>query len=210
MAAGLVDDAYRISANQKLAFQIGAAVVAVVFGGDALAGKAVDYVMAVFWLILLTNSFNLIDGLDGLCSRVAIFAALALLALEASPVSIVLAGALIGFLPFNLRPAKMFLGDTGALFIGFTLGLLSLELTTKNKGIAMIIPLLLVFALPIADTVFSVLRRLAKGKSPFEADREHFHHKLVDKGFSHVEASFLLSLLSLALCAVGVMISILI
>ena len=208
VAAGLADDAYRISPYQKLAFQTGASAVAFLFGARApMESPVASAAFSILWPVLLTNAFNLIDGLDGLCSRVAVFAALGLMLLGASPIAVSLAGALVGFLPFNLRPAKMFLGDTGALFAGFTLGVLSLQLTAKNEWRGMIIPILLIFALPIADTVFSVFRRLARGKSPFSPDREHFHHKLVDKGFSHGEASLLLSLLSLSLCAVGVMIN---
>jgi UDP-GlcNAc:undecaprenyl-phosphate GlcNAc-1-phosphate transferase len=208
VAAGLADDAYRISPYQKLAFQTGAAVVAYILGARApMKSLVASAVFSVLWLVLLTNAFNLIDGLDGLCSRVAVFAALGLTILGSSPMAASLAGALAGFLPFNLRPAKMFLGDTGALFAGFTLGTFSLQLMAKNESAAMLPSILLIFALPISDTVFSILRRLAKGKSPFSSDREHFHHKLVDKGFSHGEASLLLSLLSLTFCAVGVMIN---
>lgn len=208
IAAGIADDAYRISAYQKLIFQILGAVVAFLFGARVYMGSFIGSAfISVIWLVLLTNAFNLIDGLDGLCSRTAIFASLGLLVLGSSPLAAVLAGALAGFLPFNLRPAKMFLGDTGAMFVGFTLGIISLDLVAKNKGAGTLLPVLLIFALPVSDTGFSVLRRIAKGKSPFSPDRGHFHHKLVDKGFSHGEASLLLSLLSLALCAVGVMIN---
>ena len=208
VAAGLTDDAYRINPYQKLAFQTAAAAVAYIFGARAPMENVWSSVaLSVLWLVFLTNAFNLIDGLDGLCSRVAVFAAIGLMLLGASPVAVALAGALAGFLPFNLRPAKMFLGDTGALFAGFALGVLSLELMANNKGTGTLLPVLLIFALPVSDTVFSVLRRIVKGKSPFSPDREHFHHKLVDKGLSHGEASLLLSLLSLALCAVGVMIN---
>lgn len=208
IAAGIADDAYRISAYQKLIFQILGAVVAFLFGARVYMGGFIGSAfISVIWLVLLTNAFNLIDGLDGLCSRTAIFASLGLLVLGSSPLAAVLAGALVGFLPFNLRPAKMFLGDTGAMFVGFTLGIISLDLVAKNKGAGTLLPVLLIFALPVSDTGFSVLRRIAKGKSPFSPDRGHFHHKLVDKGFSHGEASLLLSLLSLALCAVGVMIN---
>ena len=198
ISAGLLDDVYRMSPWQKLLFQIAAAAVAVAFGGWGL-----PFGVSVLWLVFLSNAFNLIDGLDGLCARVAVFSSFGMLALGGSPVLWILAGGLIGFLPFNMRPAKLFLGDTGSLFVGFSLGVLSLDLASRG-GTANILPVLFIFALPAADTLFAVARRLVKGKSPFAPDREHFHHKLVDRGFSHGEASLLLSLLSLALSSIGV------
>lgn len=195
IAVGLLDDVYRIGPWQKLLFQTAASAVAVAFGGwNVPAG------IAVLWLVFLSNAFNLIDGLDGLCAGVAIFSAIGLIALGGSSVIWILVGGLAGFLPFNLRPAKTFLGDTGSLFVGFALGVLSLDLVGKGE----FLPLLFVFAVPFADTVWAVFRRLLNGKSPFSPDREHFHHKLVDRGFTHGEASLLLSLTALALAAVGV------
>ena len=198
---GIVDDVYRISAYPKLVFQIISAAVALAFGVRAPIGNGfISVAFSLAWLVVLPNAFNLIDGLDGLCARVSLFAALALFAMNGSTVALALAGAILGFLPFNLRPAKMFMGDTGALFVGFALGVISLEGITTAQGFA---STLLVFALPLADTAYAFLRRIAKGKSPFAPDREHFHHKLIDRGFSHREASFLLSLAALALSSIA-------
>ena len=172
MAAGLIDDVYRIGPWQKLGLQAAAAVVAVAFGGWNIPVGA-----AILWLVLLANAFNLIDGLDGLCSRVAVFSALGLLALGGESPVWALVGAAMGFLPFNLRPARSFLGDTGSLFLGFSLGVFSLELISA-RGSEAFLPTLIVFALPLADTTFAVFRRLAKGKSPLSSDRGHFHHRL--------------------------------
>ena len=195
ISAGLIDDVYRMGPWQKLLLQFAAAAVAVVLGEwDVPLG------MAVLWLVFLSNAFNLIDGLDGLCTRVAVFSSLGLTALGGSPITWTLAGALMGFLPFNMRPARTFLGDTGSLFVGFALGVLSLELVGEGR----MLPLLFIFALPILDTSFAFFRRILKGKSPFSPDREHFHHKLVDRGFTHGEASLLLSLAALALSSIGV------
>ena len=197
IAAGLLDDVYRINPWQKLSLQAAAAVVAVAFGGgDTPVG------VSVLWIILLANAFNLIDGLDGLCSRVAVFSSFGLLALGGESPLWALAGAVVGFLPFNLRPARSFLGDTGSLFLGFSLGVFSLPLVSV-RGSGAFLPVLIVFALPLTDTAFAVLRRLAKGRSPFSSDRGHFHHRLVDHGFTHGEASLLLSLTALALASVG-------
>ena len=198
IAAGLLDDVYRISPWQKLWLQVVAAAVAVAFGGWNIPVGA-----AMLWLVLLANAFNLIDGLDGLCSRVAVFSSFGLLALGGESPLWTLAGAVMGFLPFNLRPARSFLGDTGSLFLGFSLGVFSLPLVSV-RGNGAFLPVLIVFALPLTDTGFAVLRRLAKGRSPFSSDRGHFHHRLVDRGFTHGEASLLLSLTALALSSIGV------
>ena len=201
ISIGIIDDVYRIDAYRKLIFQITAAAVAVAFGARAPIGNsAISTVLSFLWLVVLPNAFNLIDGLDGLCARVALFAALALFVMNGSTAAIALAGAILGFLPFNLRPARLFLGDTGALFVGFALGVISLESITFPKGFFSII---LIFLLPLADTAYAFLRRIAKGKNPFSPDREHFHHKLIDMGFSHRQASLLLSLAALALCSVA-------
>lgn len=204
VSVGIIDDVYRIDAYSKLIYQVAAAAMAVLFGARVPIGNSfLSVLLSFLWLIVLPNAFNLIDGLDGLCVRVALFSALSLFLLGASPMAIALAGALFGFLPYNLRRAKMFLGDTGALFVGFALGVISLDTLSKITFEKGFIPIALVFALPLADTSFAFLRRIAKGKNPFSPDREHFHHKLIDRGFSHREASFLLSLIALALCSVA-------
>ena len=202
VSIGIVDDIYRIDAYRKLTFQVIAAAISVAFGVRApIDNEILSVLFAFLWLIILPNAFNLIDGLDGLCARSAIFSALALFALGGSLPALALAGALLGFLPFNLRPAKMFLGDTGSLFVGFTLGVISLEALSKIN-----LSFFLIFFLPLADTAYAFLRRTLKGKNPFSPDREHFHHKLIDRGFSHKEASLLLSLVSLAFCSVAIIV----
>lgn len=202
VAIGLVDDVYRIDPYRKLAFQIIAAFVAVAFGANMSVGNGLlSAAVSVAWLVILPNSFNLIDGLDGLCVRVSIFASIGLFFISGSASALALAGALVGFLPRNLRPARMFLGDTGSLFIGFVLGVISLEAVAYDVSPA---ALLLIFALPLADTGFAFFRRILNGRNPFRPDREHFHHRLTDLGFSHREASLLLSLTALALCSIAV------
>ena len=204
VSIGLVDDVYRIDAYRKLAFQVIAAIVAVAFGAGASDGnRLLSAVMSVAWLVILPNAFNLIDGLDGLCGRTALASALALFFVGRSYLALALAGALLGFLPFNLHPARMFLGDTGSLFIGFVLGVISLKAADGGASYA---SLALIFALPLADMSFAFFRRILNGKSPFAPDRAHFHHKLVDRGFSHTEASMLLSLVALALCSLAILI----
>ena len=206
VSSGILDDVYGLTPRQKLGFQTAAGGAAVAFGARSPFGEGwLSVLAALFWLILLPNAFNLIDGLDGLCTRTAMCASAALLAVSGEASAAALLGALAGFLPFNLRPARMFLGDTGALFIGFALGVLSLDTAGRMSAPEWILFSSLVFALPLGDTVFSFFRRLIRGGDPFRPDKGHFHHRLVDAGFSHGRASLLLSLSSLALCSVGVM-----
>jgi UDP-GlcNAc:undecaprenyl-phosphate GlcNAc-1-phosphate transferase len=204
VSIGLVDDIYRIDAYRKLVFQIIAAVTAVAFGVSVPAeNRILSTIVSIAWLVILPNAFNLIDGLDGLCGRTALVSALALFFMGGSYPALALAGALLGFLPFNLHPARMFLGDTGSLFIGFALGVISLKAADGGASHAAIA---LIFALPLADMSFAFFRRILNGKSPFAPDRAHFHHKLVDIGFLHAEASMLLSLVALALCSLAILI----
>jgi UDP-GlcNAc:undecaprenyl-phosphate GlcNAc-1-phosphate transferase len=204
VSIGLVDDIYRIDAYRKLVFQIIAAVTAVAFGVSVPAeNRILSTIVSIAWLVILPNAFNLIDGLDGLCGRTALVSALALFFMGGSYPALALAGALLGFLPFNLHPARMFLGDTGSLFIGFALGVISLKAADGGASHAAIA---LIFALPLADMSFAFFRRILNGKSPFAPDRAHFHHKLVDRGFLHTEASMLLSLVALALCSLAILI----
>ena len=201
---GIADDACRVSPLQKLVFQFSGAAISILLGGDLWAYDPWKAAAALVWPVFLSNAFNLIDGLDGLCARVTAFSAISLFALGGSPLCLLLSGAMLGFLPYNLRGARLFLGDTGALFAGFSLGVLSLPLLIGAESARNVPALFLIFALPVADTASSFLRRALKGKNPLSPDRGHFHHRLVDGGLSHARASLLLSLISLALCSVGV------
>ncbi len=161
-------------------------------------------VITVLWLLLLTNAYNLIDGLDSLAVSLGIVCALFLAMTATAPSALLLGGGLLGFLPYN-RPAlhltdgkvknlptRSFLGDTGALFIGYSLGLLSLG---EEQHFSLFLPLL--FALPLYEVLSSFLRRLWQGKSPFSADGNHLHHRLLKKGYAPFAVVMLLSLYSL-------------
>lgn len=155
-------------------------------------GSAVGLVLTVLWVIGITNAFNLIDGLDGLAAGSALFSTLVvfIVALVSHShwlalATIVLTGAILGFLRFNFNPATIFLGDSGSLFIGFLLSAFALQGATKAPtAVAVAIPVVS-FGLPILETGISILRRLINGRPVFTGDREHIHHKLLERGLSH-------------------------
>lgn len=201
---GILDDVYRLSAWMKLIIQIGAAALAVYFGvvidHITLFGNVVEFgvfsiPLTMLWIVGLTNAVNLIDGLDGLACGVSIITSISIFAVAliageyvVALITAILAGACIGFFPFNHNPARIFMGDTGALFLGYTLSIISVTGVFKlNAALSFIMPLM-VFALPLCDTAVAILRRVAAGHSPFAPDRGHLHHKLVDMGFTQKEA----------------------
>jgi UDP-GlcNAc:undecaprenyl-phosphate GlcNAc-1-phosphate transferase len=141
----------------------------------------------VFWIVLVINAVNFLDGVDGLASGVSGIAALILFLLSLSPyvnqvdtaiLSLILAGATLGFLPLNFYPAKIFMGDSGSMFLGFILAVLAIISGGK------VATALLILGLPIIDLLWAVLRRILSGKSPFRPDKKHFHHELLNIGLS--------------------------
>ena len=202
---GVLDDVFRLNAWIKLAGQIAAAVVCIsqgltikfisLFGNYIVLGK-LEIPLTLLWIVGLTNAINLIDGLDGLSCGVSAICSLSLLLvtiiLTDNPSSIlmtgILAGSCIGFLPFNTNPAKIFIGDTGALFLGYVLAVLSIDGLFKfHTAMSFLIPLS-IFGLPLFDTGFAFLRRILHGKSPFSPDRGHIHHRLIDMGFNQKQS----------------------
>lgn len=161
--------------------------------------STLSFLLTVFWLVAIANAFNLIDGIDGLASGAALFSSLVILLVSfglAIPlvivVAIVLCGALAGFLRYNFNPASIFLGDSGALFVGFTLAALSVLGSQKaTTAVAVVIPIM-AFGLPVVDTGVTLVRRLISGKPVFQGDREHIHHMLLARGWSQREVSFVL------------------
>lgn len=155
--------------------------------------------LTIFWVMAITNAFNLIDGLDGLAAGSALFSTMVMFVVAAlgsislvSLVTLALAGAILGFLRYNFNPATIFLGDCGSLFVGFLLSALSLQGAQKAPTlIAVAIPLVS-FGLPILETVLSIARRFISGRPVFTADREHIHHKLLEHGWSHRQVVIIL------------------
>lgn len=166
--------------------------------------------LTIIWIMAITNALNWLDGLDGLVAGVAALAGLTIMIGAGStgiPAVAIAAGALaggcLGFLPFNLNPAKIFMGDTGAMFLGYMLACIAVIGPFKiATAVAILVPLL-VLGVPIFDTVTGIIRRLAAGKSPLAADRGHIHHRLIDRGFSVRQAVLLIYSLTAMLCVVA-------
>ena len=210
----IVDDIITIKPIVKLAGQVLAAIIAVSFGirideitpaflHTEQLRETFSIILTIGWIVGVTNAINLIDGLDGLSSGISVISAISLLiifVLNGSPlVSILLitalAGALVGFLPFNFAPAKTFIGDTGSNFLGFSLSIISILGVAKTYTAAVIVLPLIALGLPIFDTIWAIIRRLVKGKSIkaiFKADKGHLHHRIVAKGFSQKQAVLIL------------------
>lgn len=158
-----------------------------------------SFVITVAWLVGITNAFNLIDGMDGLASGAALFSSLVILGVSVSQerslmivVSLVLCGALAGFLRYNFNPASIFLGDSGALFIGFLLAALSVLGTQKaTTAVAIVVPIL-AFGFPVVDTTMTMARRMVSRKPVFQGDNEHIHHMLLARGWSQRRAALVL------------------
>jgi UDP-GlcNAc:undecaprenyl-phosphate GlcNAc-1-phosphate transferase len=199
---GLIDDIYNLDAKFKLIIQLSIATIVYLLGvkidtlfnpfGNAINLGAFSYPITLLWIVGISNAVNFIDGVDGLAGSVITVNSitLALIAAAMTPaqpitalIGFILAGSMLAFLTFNFNPAKIFMGDSGALFSGFLLATLSIAGVMKGATLAILLPFL-VLAVPIMDITYSSLRRIMKGKSPFVADAEHIHHKLLKAGFS--------------------------
>jgi len=209
---GVLDDSRALSPMLKLLAQFGAAYVSTMggnvirvlrFGEIELSAGGLSLPLTLIWSVTLINAHNFIDGLDGLCAGVVVAesAALGLMALRVgnsivATVAFIVCGACVGFLPYNLNGAKLFMGDTGSTFLGFIMAWLAVALVSDSNAAATpsVYSLLLLFAVPLADIFVAVTRRLAKGKSPFLPDRSHIHHMLADTSLGHFGASRLMRL----------------
>lgn len=222
----LVDDIRNLSPKLRLVAQVLVALIAY-SGGVRINGLTSplsvfgDYhyiqlgwasaPLTIIWIIAVTNAMNWLDGLDGLVAGVAAMAGLTMMIGSASvhaPLLVTLAagslaGACLGFLPFNFNPAKIFMGDTGAMFLGYALACISVIGPFKSTtAIAVLVPLL-VLGVPIFDSTTAIVRRLREGRSPLSADRGHLHHRLIDRGLSMRQAVLIIYLLTGILCVVA-------
>lgn len=222
---GIFDDIYALSAKLKLIFQIVAALCPVI------AGVQIDFIkvphmiseygyiglgwfaipVTVLWIIGITNAINLLDGLDGLACGVSSISALTLLFIaiivgepDVAFITSALAGACFGFLPYNFNPAKLFMGDTGSLFLGFVLSSISVQGLFKGYAVISIAAPLLILGLPIFDTASAIIRRIKNHQPIMSPDRGHLHHRLVDAGFSQKQAVSIIYILCLILCIAAV------
>lgn len=202
--SGLYDDKEGLSPKLKFLFQILAAVILIIGGmkiefftnpfdsHDALLIlNILSIPVTIFWVCGITNTINLIDGLDGLASGVSMICAISMFFItykmgryDVSLVCALVAGACLGFLPFNFNPAKIFMGDTGALYLGFMLSYISISGFLKQAAILMIFVPVLILGVPVFDTAFAMVRRKLSGKSMVEADKGHLHHRLLKMGLN--------------------------
>lgn len=206
---GVLDDIMALPAMLKFVVQIAAACIPALNGvviqaisnpnifSDnlywVLDGLSIP--ITILWIVGITNAVNLIDGLDGLANGVSAISATTVLviALMASelPVAMMMAalvGACVGFMPYNTNPAKMFMGDTGAMFLGYILATMSIQGLFKFYAVISFVVPFLILGLPIFDTAFAFVRRIAHGQSPMHADRSHIHHRLIDMGLNQKQA----------------------
>lgn len=227
VAVGVVDDSHPLGAGIKFILQIVAALIAVwhgvliqfianplpFLGGDYWDFGIMAIPITVIWIVAVTNSVNLIDGLDGLADGVSTIAALTMLVIallmeniEMAIICAALVGACVGFIPYNRNPAKMFMGDTGSTFLGYMLATVSVTGLFKLYAIISFIVPFIILGFPIFDTVSAFTRRILKGQNPMKADRSHTHHKLIDMGMNQKQAVATLYLVAgvLGLCAVMV------
>ena len=182
-------------------------LVKVSFGDQLISFNTIlSYLLTIIWIVGITNAINLVDGMDGLATGVCLISAVAIWAVSVdyrinqpggALMASTIAGALLGFLRWNFNPARIFLGDSGAYLTGFVLACLTVSCVVKKVTLAIMTPvLILIFALPIIDTLLAVVRRTLSRRSILEPDKEHLHHKMLAFGFSQKVASFVLYLIS--------------
>lgn len=202
---GIFDDIMTLKAVPKFLVQIAAAGVAVYYGNviqyvsNPILTSPDPYLdlgklaipVTIIWIVAITNAVNFIDGLDGLAVGVSAISSATLLVtamlIAEGNVAIIMAallGACLGFIPYNMNPAKIFMGDTGSTFLGYILATVSIQGLFKLYAIISFAVPFLILGLPIFDICFAILRRLAKGQNPMQADRGHIHHRLIDMGFN--------------------------
>jgi len=234
VGVGAFDDFRPLRPPVKLAVELVAATVVVTLGGGRIgalsaAGGALSLgwlaiPFSVVWIVLVTNAVNLIDGIDGLASGTAAIALVAVAVIArgfALPTvagcAAIVAGACLGFLVFNFHPASIFLGDSGSLFLGFAIGVLSTHARAKGTAGAVTLATLLIVALPVGDTLFAINRRYVQGLEPrrprsyltglariFQPDRRHLHHRLLRLGLGHRGAAYALYAIQAIACAYAV------
>lgn len=211
---GIVDDYRNLPAKRKLVGQIIAAMILVFLFDvriDFITDPFGDYIylewfavpVTIFWLVGLTNTVNLIDGLDGLAAGVAAIAAVTIMLvalkqnfLLVAILTAAIAGSACGFLFYNSHPARIFMGDTGSMFLGFMLAGISVIGAVKSTAtIALVVPVL-ALGVPILDTTFAIIRRLLGGRPIFQPDKGHLHHRLLSIGFTQRQAVFLMYVIS--------------
>lgn len=220
---GAADDIWDLKPKQKFLGQILAACIAagsgllftgmqLPLGGDYIEFGWWAYPITVFYLVAFANVINLIDGLDGLAAGISGISAITIVIfavstgrVDAAVLGLAIAGSCIGFLKFNFHPARIFMGDSGALLLGFSLGAVSLLATTRSALFVSLLVPILAAGVPIMDTAFAILRRLRAHKPIDAADKGHIHHKLLDSGFNQRRTVLIMWGWTAVLAACGVL-----
>lgn len=212
---GIIDDTRGLSPRLKLAGQIVAAAVVIPFGLEVntltnpfsnempIALGLLSIPVTVLWIVSVTNAVNLIDGLDGLAGGTTFISALTLAAVvwietnvsgvsrgqsDAVVLALILAASIVGFLRYNFYPAKIFLGDSGSMYLGFSMASLSIMGMAKSATFISVIIPVVILGIPLLDTIFAIVRRYCGRKPIFQPDKEHLHHRLIQMGLSHRQA----------------------
>lgn len=206
LIVGIIDDLYEMSAHLKFFCQITAALIPILFNiriefiTNPLSGGMIylsywGIPLTILWIVSITNTVNLVDGLDGLAAGISAIAALTLFfvalqegQINAAVLSLALAGSALGFLKYNFHPAKIFMGDAGAMFCGYILAVIAVSGALKSAATVTLVVPVLALGVPILDTIFAIIRRIYNGKPIGEADHGHIHHRLLALGFSQRQA----------------------
>lgn len=226
---GIFDDRNALGPKFKFCIQLIAAAIPVIFGNlrielitnpNLLSDNlylefgVLSIPITIIWIVAITNAVNLIDGLDGLAVGVSAIACMTMLAVSLligevgiAVILAALAGACVGFMPYNLNPASIFMGDTGSTFLGYMLATLSIQGMFKVYAIISFAVPFLILGLPIFDTAFAFLRRILSGRSPFSPDRGHVHHRLIDMGFNQKQTVAILYAISAVLGLLAVVLT---
>ena len=213
LIVGIIDDMKSLPAKVKLVGQIIAAIILVLFDiriewltnpfGDMIYVEYLSIPLTILWVVGLTNTLNLIDGLDGLAAGVSTIASVTILLVAVQQnfwtvavLTAALAGSALGFLQHNFNPAEIFMGDTGSMFLGYMLAAVSVIGTVKSAAtIALIVPIV-ALGLPIMDTAFAIIRRYSNGQPIFKPDKGHLHHRLLAMGLTQKQAVLLMYVIS--------------
>ncbi|EAX47438.1 glycosyl transferase, family 4 [Thermosinus carboxydivorans Nor1] len=213
LVVGIIDDLKQLPARVKLLGQIVAAMVLLLFNvriewltnpfGDMIYLDYFSIPLTILWVVGLTNTVNLIDGLDGLAAGVSTIASITILLVALQQnfwtvaiLTAALAGSALGFLYHNFNPAKIFMGDTGSMFLGYMLAAVSILGTVKSAAtIALVVPIV-ALGLPIMDTAFAIIRRYSSGQPIFKPDKGHLHHRLLAMGLTQRQAVLLMYVIS--------------
>lgn len=220
VAVGIWDDVKQIGPKTKLLGQIVAALMLPIFdnaihfisiGDHMLYLEYLSIPLTVFWIVGFTNIVNLIDGLDGLAAGISLIACIAIYIVtlqmgqvDLACITLALAGAACGFLRYNFNPAKIFMGDTGSMLLGYTMAAISVMGSVKTAATVGLVVPVIVLGLPILDTLFAIVRRRINGRPVFQPDKGHLHHRLLAMGLTQKQAVLLMYAITAVLGCVSI------